>query len=203
MFDNQCSGGNPSVKSKNPRDMMAAVAESIRERTGRTLQEWVAIVDSSRIDSLDQKAVRRWLKTEHGVPQNSQWTIADAAARSAGWKRPSTKEYVDQQYAGAKTTLRPIFDRVLEIVVAFGNDIRLEGRATYTPFVRRRQFAAVAAATRTRLDVGLRYTDPPDSGLLIPAKLPGQATHKLSLTSVNEITGEVERLLRAAYDQNG
>ena len=123
--------------------------------------------------------------------------------RAAGWKRPSTEEYVDQQYAGAKTTLRPIFDHVHEIVEAFGNDIRLEGRVTYAPFVRRRQFAAVAATTRTRVDVGLRSTDPPASKLLIPAKAPGQATHKLSLTSVDEITGEVERLLQAADDQNG
>jgi hypothetical protein len=30
---------------------------------------------------LDQKAVRGWLRAEHGVPQNSQWAIADAAAR--------------------------------------------------------------------------------------------------------------------------
>lgn len=183
--------------------MMGAVAESMRERTGRTLQEWVSIVDSSGIDPLDQKAVRRWLKTEHGVLQNSQWAIADAAARTAGWERPRAEEYVDQQYAGPKARLRPIFDLVHEIVESFGDDVRMEGRATYTPFVRRRQFAAVAAATNTRVDVGLRYTDAPASELLVPAKAPGQATHKLSLTSVGEINGAVKALLRAAYDQNG
>lgn len=183
--------------------MMGAVAESMRERTGRTLQEWVLIVDSSGIDPLDQKAVRRWLKTEHGVLQNSQWAIADAAARAAGWERPRAEEYVDQQYSSPKSRLRPIFDLVRDIVESFGGDVRMEGRATYTPFVRRRQFAAVAAATNTRVDVGLRYTDAPASELLVPAKAPGQATHKLSLTSVGEINGEVESLLRAAYDQNG
>ena len=86
---------------------------------------------------------------------------------------------------------------------SFGADVRIEGRTTYTPFVRRWQFAAVAAATRTRVDIGLRYTDKPASELLVQAKAPGQATHKLSLTSMEEITGEVERLLRMAYDQNG
>jgi hypothetical protein len=78
-----------------------------------------------------------------------------------------------------------------------------EGRATYTPFVRRRQFAAVAAATRDRIDVGCRYTDPPASDLLRPANAPGQATHRFSVTSVDGITSDVEHLLRAAYDQNG
>ena len=192
-----------SVKSKSPQDMMAAVAASMRERTGRTLQEWVAIVGASGIDPLDQKSVRRWLKTEQGVLQNSQWAIADAAARAAGWKRPSAEDYVDQQYAGPKRALRPLFDRLRQIVETFGDDVRMEGRSTYTPFVRRRQFAAVAAASRTRVDVGLRYADPPVSERLVQAKAPGQATHKLSLTSADEITGEVERLLRIAYDQNG
>jgi hypothetical protein len=110
---------------------------------------------------------------------------------------------VDQQYSGPKASLRPIFDHVRDILESFGADVRIEGRTTYTPFVRRRQFAAVAAATRTRVDIGLRYTDKPASGLLVQAKAPGQATHKLSLTSMEEITGEVERLLRMAYDQNG
>jgi hypothetical protein len=187
----------------NPHDMMAAVADSLEKRTGRTLEEWVAAVHASEIEPLDQNAVRRWLKSEHGVPQNSRWAIADAAARAAGWVRPTVDEYVDQQYTGSKAGLRPIFDRIREIVEAFGEDVRIEGRGTYTPFVRRRQFAAVAAATRNRVDVGLRYSDQPESNLLVPANAPGQATHKLSLASVDEITGDVERLLRLAYDQNG
>ncbi len=148
------SEGKASVNANSPERMMAAISESMQARTGHTLQEWVSIILSSGIDPLDQKAVRRWLQTEHGILQNSQWAIADAAARAAGWVRPSAEEYVDQQYSGPKEALRPIFDRVRKILERFGNDVSVEGRATYTPFVRRRQFAAVAAATRTRLDVG-------------------------------------------------
>jgi hypothetical protein len=191
------------MKTSNPQGMMAAVSESLAERTGRTLEEWLDVVAGSGIDPLDQNAVRRWLKAEHGVLQNSQWAIADAAARVAGWTPPTLDEYLDQQYSGSKMHLRPIFDRIRELVEALGDDVRIEGRGSYTPFVRRRQFVAVAAATRTRVDLGLRYTLPPESELLIPAQAPGQATHRLSLASVDEITGEVERLLRLAYEQNG
>jgi hypothetical protein len=189
--------------SMSPQDMMSVLVDSMQERTGRTLPEWVVLVQSSGIDPLDQNAVRRWLKSEQGVPQNSQWAIADAAARAAGWERPSVEEYIDHQYAGPKAALRPIFDRVREIVEAFGEDVTLEGRTTYTSFVRRRQFMAVAAATRDRIDIGLRYTKPPASKFLVVAKAPGQATHKLSLTSLDQITSQIERLLWASYDQNG
>lgn len=190
------------MASQNPQDMRAAMTESMRKRTGRTLQEWVNLVLSIDIDPLDQNAVRRWLKTEHGVLQNSQWAIADAAARAAGWQEPTPEEYVDQQYTGAKAALRPIFDRLREIIEGFGEDVRMEGRSTYTPFVRRRQFVAIAAATRTRMDVGLRYIQAPDSGLLVVANAPGQATHRMSLASVGEVSKEVKGLLRIAYDQN-
>lgn len=181
---------------------MAAVTRSMRERTGRTVEEWVALVQASGVDALDQNAVRRWLKAEHGLPQNSQWAIADAAARAEGWQPPSLEQYIDAQYAGKKAALRPLFDRLRAILASLGEDVRMEGRGSYTPFVRKRQFAAVAPATATRLDVGLRYTDAPSSPLLTPADSPGQATHRLSLTSPAQITGEVERLLRLAYEQN-
>jgi hypothetical protein len=94
--------------------MMSAVIGSLADRTGRPLEEWLALVDASGIDPLDQNAVRRWLRSEHGVPQNSQWAIADAAARAAGWVRPSVEEYIDSQYRGAKAALRPIYDALAE-----------------------------------------------------------------------------------------
>jgi predicted transport protein len=191
------------MKAKKPQDMMAAVSNSMKERTGRTIADWVALVQSSGPDSLDQLAVRRWLKTEHGVLQNSQWAIADAAARVAGWRPPTTEEYIDKQYSGAKAALRPIFDALREAFESMADDVGIGGRSTYITFVRSRQFAAVAAATRTRVDVGLRFTDPPDSGLLSSANAPGQATHKLSLTGVGDVSDGVRLLLRLAYEQNG
>lgn len=183
--------------------MAAAVSESMEERTGRTVEAWVALVRASGVDPLDQNAVRRWLKAEHGMLQNSTYAVAHAAARAAGWEPPTLEEQIEAQYRGAKAALRPVFDRLREVLEALGPDVEMEGRGTYIPFVRRRQFAAVAAATRTRVDVGLRYVDAPDSDLLTPASAPGQATHRLSLTSADEVTGEVEGLLRMAYEQNG
>jgi Domain of unknown function (DUF5655)/Domain of unknown function (DUF4287) len=185
-----------------PGDMMSAVSASLAERTGRPLAEWIALVQASGIDPLDQNAVRKWLRSAHGVPQNSQWAIADAAARAAGWVRPSVAEYVERQYSGPKAALRPIYDALAAAIGDLGDDVTVEGRGTYTPFVRGRQFAAVAAAARDRVDLGLRFTDPPPAGRLQPATAPGQATHKVSLRSVADLDDEVRRLLRAAYEQN-
>jgi hypothetical protein len=188
--------------AKTPDEMMSAVSESLAERTGRPLADWVALVQASGIDPLDQNAVRRWLRAEHGVPQNSQWAIADAAARASGWVRPGVAEYIDSQYTGPKAALRPIYDTLAAAAEALGDDVTIEGRGSYTPFVRGRQFAAVAAATRDRVDLGLRFTDPPADDRLQPANGPGQATHKIALRSVGDVDDQVLHLLRLAYEQN-
>ena len=188
---------------KSPEDMLGAVSRSMKERTGKSVEEWVAVVQASGIDPLDQRSVRNWLRIEHGVKQNSQWAIADAAARGASWEAPTVEEYIDKQYSGAKTALRPIFDRIAGAALALGEDVSMEGRGGYTPFVRKRQFAAVAAPSRSHVDLGLRYATPPDSPRLVPANAPGQSTHKVRLTSADEVDDEVLRLLAAAYDQNG
>jgi Domain of unknown function (DUF5655)/Domain of unknown function (DUF4287) len=186
--------------------MMEAVTRSMKERTGRTLEEWVRLVDEEGPDPLQQKDVRRWLKDVHEVPQNSQWAIADAAARAAGWERPSVDEYADALYAGAKAPLRPLHDAVVELATGLGSDTAVEGRAAYAPIVRRTQFAAVAPGPRATLRVGLRYRGKvPDDPRLAPAKGFAQATHVLHLDA-GAGEGEVrslEPLLREAYDQNG
>jgi len=191
------------AKMTSPSDMMNAVTDSMKERTGKTLDEWVEAVKASGVDLLDQKAVRKWLKEEHGVLQNSQWAIADAAARAACWVRPSVEGYIDSQYQGDKEALRPIFDALRETMEGLGEDVTVEGRGGYTPFVRKRQFAAVQASTKTRVDLGLRFKQAPTSGLLSTTSLPGQSTHKIGLTSVEDITDEVIELIRLAYEQNG
>src|SRR3954452_13325713 len=152
--------------------MMSAVRESMAERTGHTLEQWVELVQGSGVDPLDQNAVRRWLKDVHGVRQNSQWAIADAAARAAGWERPTVEQYVDEQYTGARAGLRPVFDAVRAAAEGLGDDVTVEGRGTIVPFVRGRQFADTAA-TAARLDLGLRFVDPPASSRLQPATAPG------------------------------
>jgi predicted transport protein len=184
-------------------DMLAAVGRSLQERTGRTLDEWVALVQASGIDPMDQKAVRAWLRDQHGVRQNSQWAIADAAARAARWSEPTSDEYIDKQYSGPKAALRSIYEKLAEAASELGDDVAIEGRGGYVTFIRKRQFAAVAVPSRTSVELGLRYVDAPASARLAEGNAPGQSTHKLRLASVAEVDEEVNDLLAAAYHQNG
>ena len=144
-----------------PDEMLSAVSQSLAARTGRSLQEWVDVVRSSGLDPLDQAAVRGLAAararsaTEQPVGDRRRRVL-----RAAGWVPPTVTEYVDRQYAGAKAALRPVYQALAAAITELGEDVTVEGRGTYIPFVRGLQFAAVAAAARDRVDLGLRFTDP-------------------------------------------
>lgn len=187
-----------------PKDMMDAVSRSMAERTGRSVEEWVALVRADGPDPLDQKAVRGWLRDVHGLPQNSQWTVAFAAAQSAGWRQPEVDETVTQMYAGKKAPLRPLHDAVVALAASMGEDTDVQARSTYTPVVRRTQFLAVAPGPRGTVRVGLRYrAEVPDDERLSPAKGFAQATHWLHLPGdlPPEQVRSLDTLVRAAYEQ--
>ena len=189
----------------SPEDMTAALLASMRERTGRDVDEWVAMIEASGLDPLDQAAVRRWLRQEHGVAQNTQWALGFEVARRHGWTMPTPEEFADQMYAGRKAPLRPLHDALVALCAGIGPEATVEARATYTPIIRARQFAAVGPGPRMTVRLGLRFRDVPDDDRLAPAKGFAQATHWVQVpgdtepTSVEGLRGLVE----IAYDQNG
>lgn len=185
--------------------MMAAVITGLKERTGRDLPEWLEAVSAEHLDPLDQKAVRAWLR-EQGVPQNSQWAIADAAAREAGWVPPDVEAATDALYSGEKESLRPLHDAIFEMTHALGEDIQAQARGGYIPFVRRTQFLALAPGPRGTLRVGLRFRgEIPQDDRLEPAKGFAQATHWVHVEpdALDEDLLTLEPLIATAYDQNG
>lgn len=192
---------------QSPEELSAAVTASMRSRTGRTLAEWVDLVEQSGIDPLDQLGVRTWLRDTHGVPQNSQWAIAFEVAGRAGWVRPTPEGFADQLYVGAKAALRPLHDAVVAAAAGLGPDARVEGRGTYTPVVCRTQFVAVAPGPRGTLRVGFRFrSTPPADERLAPAKGFAQATHWVHVpgdADPDAAASGLLDLLHAAYDQNG
>lgn len=183
-------------------EMLVRVAASLPEKTGKSLEDWVAAVGKSGLDPLDQRAVRQWLKSEHGLTKPQQEAIAIAAAKEAGWSEPTADDHLATQYAGSKQSLKPIYEALLEAATELGGDVTVEVRANFVAVNRKRQFAAIQPATASRIDLGLRFVDPPSDERLKQATAPGQSTHKLGLTAIDQVDDEIKALLRKAYEQN-
>jgi Domain of unknown function (DUF5655)/Domain of unknown function (DUF4287) len=184
----------------------------IKGKTGRSLEEWVALVKESGPD--DEKACRAWLKEAHGFGTNSAGWLAE---RALGKKDKGIIEddpesylqaaetYVETMFAGSKAGLRPIYDRLLALGLGIGPEAKACPCKTIVPLYRNHVFAEIKPATQTRIDLGFALKDAPAAGRLIDTggfAKKDRITHRIPITSLDEIDVEVEHWLRTAYDRD-
>lgn len=183
------------------------VAE-LKSKTGRSLEEWLALVKKE--GPKDEKARREWLKTKHKLGTNSAWWVSERAAGKGGEDSPEAylkmaAQHVEEQYAGAREKLRPIFDELVKLGRSMGDDVRVCPCKTIVPFYREHVFAQIKPTTNSRVDFGFALTHYKgrlpkrlmDTGGLVKKD---RITHRIELTSVSEIDAEVKKWLKTAYD---
>src|SRR3954470_12226974 len=118
--------------ARSPQDMLASIERNLPEKTGKTLDEWLALVKEQPFEKHGERV--KWLMSEHGLTRG----YAGAVAWKAGADEASPEQLVDRQYAG-KESLRPIYDRLVRAVLDLGGIV--EPRTTYVAFTSDRQFA--------------------------------------------------------------
>lgn len=111
---------------------------------------------------------------------------------------------IDGQYAD-RPELRPILDTILRLLPSVG-DVEVQARKTYVALITpKRTFAAVQPTTKKRVDLGLRLTadqQPDDRLERAPNFGQSSVTHKIGLSSADDIDPGVEEWLRKAYAVN-
>jgi predicted transport protein len=177
----------------SPADMI----KEIERITGRSAEEWISLLPAGT--HAEQRA---WLK-EQGLHGNHAgavlWWKQNGAGIEAGGE-----PLIDRQYAG-KESLRPIYDRLVETITALGEDVEPGPRGTYVSFGRPKQFALVQPSTKTRVDLGLRLPGAAAGSRLLEAGSfgSGNITHKVGLSSPDDVDAEIEGWLREAYRARG
>jgi hypothetical protein len=190
-----------SVYSAHPGFAMEdAALKFCKDRTGRTLDEWIGMVKKS--GTATEKARIAWLKQEHGVTTNYALWIARRVDGGGTVESYDPDSMVEQMFAGKKAVLLPVYQRLLAMALALGNDVRVSPGKTIVPFYRKHVFAQVKPATNTRIDLGFAFRDMQPAGKLISTggfDKGDRITHRIPLTSVEEIDKEVGKWLKHAY----
>ena len=111
--------------------------------------------------------------------------------------------YVEAMFAGKKAGLRPIYEALYELATGLGDDVTVSPGKTIIPFYRHHVFAQVKPTTQTRVDLGLCLRGVKPAGRLVSTG--GEAkgdriTHRIGLSSIDEIDQEVRTWLRRAYE---
>ena len=173
------------------------MATGIEEKTGKTLEQWVAIAKASKLEKHGE--LMKFLKTEHGLTHGYANTIT-LLAREAAAASFSDDDLITNQYQG-KESLKPIYDRILAIVQEFGDDVEVAPKKANVSLKTKKQFALVQPSTKTRVDLGLKIKDcDPEGRLESSGPFGTMCSHRVQLTSVEEVDQEVVNYLKTAYE---
>lgn len=181
--------------------------DSLKAKTGRDLGEWTALINANA--PKDTKSRIEWLKREHKLGTNSAAWLAGHAEGKDDREESDPKvyvaragDYVDALFSGSKAALRPIYDRLYDLARSIGDDIKISPGKTIVPIYRNHVIAQIKPSTRTRVDFGLALKDTPATGRLIDTgglAKKDRITHRIEITSVDDIDAFVEKWLRKAY----
>lgn len=191
---------NPTAAGRDYRPVMdsqtQAMIDNLPDRTGRSLQEWYAVLESAAPDTHGRGMAL--LKADHGVSHGFANLIM-TMYRSRDAAPVSDEELVDAQYSGAKAALRPVCDRLVAAARGLGGDVEIAPKKTGVSLRRSKQFALVEVPSSRRVRVGLNLRGEPPTDRLREAG--GMCTHTVDITGVEEVDDELLGWLRAAYER--
>jgi hypothetical protein len=173
---------------------------NLPERTGRSLDEWLMLTPAA--PEQKHSTIVAWLQHEHGMTHGYANLVATAHLRPDSLSATEAVDYVhrlDAQYAG-KEHLKPIYDRLIEVASGFDGGFDAILKRNYVSLRRRKQFAIIKPSTKTRLDLGLCMRGVEPAGRLEPSgKFSSMASHRVRITSVDEVDNEISIWLRLAH----
>jgi len=178
-----------------PEQQLATMMANIPEKTGRRLEEWLALLKAK--DFAKHGEIMAFLKGEHGVTHGFANLIAAESKKSGA----DNADPVAAQYVGAKAGLKPIHDAVVEFAKSLGSDVDIAPKKTSVSLRRKKQFALITPATKSRVDLGLALKGVEASGQLETYN--AMCSHRVRLEAPGDFDSEVQGWMREAYDRAG
>ena len=167
---------------------------NIPDKTGKTLAQWKAIVAKAKLEK--HGMIMTLLKTEHGVTHGFANLIAAKCL-----EKEESVDLVANQYDGAKEGLKPIYDAIIKHVKSLGEDVEIAPKKASVSLRRKKQFALIVPATKTRIDLGLALKGEASTERLETYN--AMCNHRMRLETLDSFDDEVKNWIKQAYDQSG
>jgi len=174
---------------------LRTMIDNMPEKTGKSLEAWKEVL-KSEFFSKHSEAVK-FLKMEHGVTHGFANTIVTLSKD----KNESLDDLINNQYQG-KENLRPIYERLVEVVKKFGPDVIITPKKGSVSIIRKRQFALIKPATKTRIDLGLKLVGKDLTNRLENSGPFGtMCSHRVQLAKIEQVDKELNDWLKEAYEK--
>ena len=176
---------------------LETMIDNMPEKTGKSLTDWKKLLKTMTF-SKHSEAVN-FLKKEHNITHGFANTIVTLSKE----ENETPTDLVKNQYQG-KENLLPIYEGLLAVVKEFGPDVTITPKKTSVSLIRKKQFALLKPATKTRIDLGLKLKGKPTTDRLENSGPFGtMCTHRVKLSNANEIDNELKDWLRESYQNAG
>jgi predicted transport protein len=174
--------------------------ENLEKKSGKDLDEWIKIARSSKIEK--HKALIKWLQDNHELTYGYGSLVARYARQSDEAAEVTSEDLIKSQYAGAKSSLKPIYDAIIKAVKKFGKDVEIAPKKKYVSLRRSKQFAIIQPSTKTRVDLGIKIKGIKPTKRLEEGDIwSGMVTHRVKIQEKVEVDSELIDWLRKAYEE--
>lgn len=171
--------------------------ENLYKNTGKTLEQWIAIVKQQHFAKHGE--IIKFLKEQHSFTHGFANLVAHKANETDADSVENQDDLIRKQYNG-KEHFKPIYDKLISEIRTFGNDIEIAPKNTYISLRRKKQFATLTPATKTRFEIGINLKGQEPKGKLEPEKPNAMCSHKINLTDIKDIDKEVIEWIKTAYE---
>lgn len=126
--------------------------ENLLKNTGKTLEQWKHIVTQENFEKHGE--IIKFLKEQHDFTHGFANLVAHKAKETDAGSAENTDYLIISQYKG-KEHFKPFYEKLLSEILTFGNDIEIAPKNTYVSLRRKKQFAILNPATKTRFEIGI------------------------------------------------
>lgn len=153
---------------------------NLQKNTGKTLDEWIKVVSKESFSKHGE--IVKFLKESHSLTHGFANLIAHKAKGSDAGSAANTGDLVIKQYQG-KEHLKPVYDKLVAEIQKFGKDVELSPKNAYVSVRRKKQFAMLQPATKTRFEIGINLKGQAQKGKLeIINAANSMCSHKINIT---------------------
>ncbi len=171
---------------------------NIERATGRSLPEWIALIQSSGAEKHAQMV--SWLKDQHGLTYGNANLLAIKARQAAAGGATSDADLIESHYAGKNAALKPLYAALVAKVNELGSDVEIDPKKSYVSLRRKKQFSTVGPAAG-QLEIGVNLPGVASTPRLKATT--GMCTHKLRINDAAGVDAELVGWLQEAYDRAG
>lgn len=174
--------------------------QTAKEKTGRTLDQWLPVVKKSGLSK--QMEIANWLKTEHKMTHLQASLLAGLYLNDGKPVYQNESSLLENQFAKCED-MRPLFDAASEKILSIFHDAQLIPKKTYLSYTATREFAAINIKPK-EIRLGMDLGETEFNETVQKTKLSGpmpRISHMAVITDMKQFDKKLMEYLQLSYNR--